>query len=101
MITDEKARGKISSEATYLANELARQLIAPSLILEDSEKRLKKEKFNFLREGAIRNFCIAYRKFKHPFSLTGAISPHGLAVNRTNVWLKLRCCGDGSDHASA
>ncbi len=58
MINDEKAREKIASEATYLANELARQLIAPSLLLEDFEKHLKKDDFNFLREGAIRNFCI-------------------------------------------
>ena len=58
MITDEKTRKKIACEATYLANELVRQLSAPSLILEASEKDMRKGNFNFLRAGAIRNFCI-------------------------------------------
>ncbi|HXK30439.1 MAG TPA: hypothetical protein VJ646_19515 [Candidatus Binatia bacterium] len=58
MITDEKNREQIACEATYLANELVRQLTAPSLILEDSEKDAEEGNFNFLRAGAIRNFCI-------------------------------------------
>ncbi|MBI4522772.1 MAG: hypothetical protein HY695_03040 [Deltaproteobacteria bacterium] len=56
MITDDKAREKIACEAAHLANELVRQLTVPSLILEDSETGQKKK--NFLRAGAIRNFCI-------------------------------------------
>jgi hypothetical protein len=58
MITDEKNREQIACETTYLANELVRQLTAPSLILEDSERDGETENFSFLRAGAIRNFCI-------------------------------------------
>jgi len=42
-----------------------------------------------------------YRKFKHPFSLTRAIAPNRLVINRTIVWRKSRCCGQSSGPVAA
>lgn len=44
----------------------------------------------------------AYRKFNPPpFRRRALISPNRRLVKHTRVWLKWRCCGDGSDRASA
>jgi hypothetical protein len=59
MITDEKIREQTACEAAQLLNEAVRQLVAPSLILDDLLKPwMDEDQPHFLRIAAVRNLCI-------------------------------------------
>jgi hypothetical protein len=58
MITDEEIRIRTACEAKQILNELVRQLVSPSLILDLMKPWMEADQPQFLRIGAVRNFVM-------------------------------------------